>query len=72
MMDRYDDLRIGGRIASDMSREFVDIFHQLRLICGIGRTADALAFGDIDASHLALERSQQQSIISDQIEAGPV
>ena len=71
--DRDDDFRLRRRRTCDVSREGVDIRHELRLTRPRGRTAHTAIERDTQASMAALIRSDDQQIIRHcAVKPGPV
>ena len=71
-MEGNHHLSIGSAVTGNMSREIVDIVHQLGLILLGGGTADTLTQGNADAGRLSLEGAQNQKILFQFVKACPV
>ena len=56
----YDDLALGGGGAGDVSREFMDVGHDDRLVLRPRRAADAFVVRDACAGDGSLERTEDQ------------
>src|SRR5689334_15063737 len=70
--DRNDDLGSRRRVARDVARKGVDVGHDECLAPRRGRAADAPAERDAHAGRLALEGSEDELALAQQVEAAPV
>ena len=70
--DRNDDLGARRRVARDVSGEAVDVRHDDCRPVARGRAANALADRNANAGGFALERTQNEVLAAQQVEAAPV
>ena len=71
-VEGYDDFGAGAAAAGDVAGELFDVGHDLCLAGGPGGAADAAAFADEHAGHVALEGAYVEGfVVAGEVEAYP-